>query len=80
MANLLQKIISDRSFDVTIADADTESLKSIHTIFDKFLDHMPAKSEQNRMVRTRVLRGKVFGTPTPYCPVIFCPDPDRTEK
>ena len=29
---------------------------------------------------SRVLRGKVFGTPTPYCPVIFCPDPDRTEK
>ena len=28
----------------------------------------------------RVLRGKVFGTPTLYCPVIFCPDPDRTEK
>ena len=23
------------------------------------------------MVEDRVLRGKVFGTPTPYCPVIF---------
>ena len=23
---------------------------------------------------------RFFGTPTPYCPVIFCPDPDRTEK
>ena len=28
----------------------------------------------------RVLRGKVFGTLTPKFPVIFCPDPDRTEK
>ena len=34
----------------------------------------------NSSVRNRVLRGKVFGTPTPYCPVIFFPDPDRTEK
>ena len=32
------------------------------------------------MIYTRVLRGKVFGTPTPYCPVNFCPDPNRTEK
>ena len=29
---------------------------------------------------SRVLRGKVFGTPNRYCPAIFCPDPDRTEK
>ena len=28
----------------------------------------------------RVLQGKVFGTLNPYCPVIFLPDPDRTEK
>ena len=28
----------------------------------------------------RVLRGKVFGTPNRYCPVIFCPDKERTEK
>ena len=29
-------------------------------------------------VAVRVLRGKVFGTPIPYCPVIFYPGPDRT--
>ena len=28
----------------------------------------------------RVLRGKDFDTPTPLCPVIFCPNPDRTQK
>ena len=32
------------------------------------------------VIQARVLRGKVFGTPNRYCPVIFCPDPDRTEK
>ena len=33
-----------------------------------------------KWIPIRVLRGKVFGTPNRYCPVIFCPDPDRTEK
>ena len=28
----------------------------------------------------RVLWGKVFGTPTPYYPVTFCPGPDRTKN
>ena len=28
------------------------SLKSLHTLFDKYLDHMLVKFEQNRMVRT----------------------------
>ena len=27
-----------------IADADIESLKSLHTLFDKYLDHKPVKS------------------------------------
>ena len=39
-------------FFVTIADADIESLKSLHTLFDKYLDHMLAKFELNRMVQT----------------------------
>ena len=40
-----------------------------------------AQTLQNETSMTdRVLRGKVFGTPTPNCPVIFCPDSDRTEK
>ena len=32
--------------------ADIESLKSVHTLFGKYLDHMPVKFEQNRMVQT----------------------------
>ena len=39
-------------FYVTIADTDIGSLKSFHTLFDKYLDHMLVKFEQNRMVRT----------------------------
>ena len=49
MANLLQKIILifDRAFYVTIADTDTISLKSFHTVYDKYLDHPLVKFEQN---------------------------------
>ena len=39
MANLLQKL-------------DNGCLKSLDTLFDKYLDHMVVKFEQNRMVRT----------------------------
>ena len=39
-----------RVFYTTIADADIGSLKSLHTLFDKDLDHMLVKFEQNRMV------------------------------
>ena len=42
---------SDWAFYVTIADADIGSLKSLHTLFDKYLDHMLVKFEQNRMVQ-----------------------------
>ena len=52
MANLLQILISDLAFYVTIADADIGSLKSLHTLFDKYLDHMLVKFEPNHMVRT----------------------------
>ena len=52
MANLLQKLISDQEFYVTIADTDIGSLKSLHTLFDKYLGHMLVKFEQSRMVRT----------------------------
>ena len=38
-------------FMVTIANADIESIKSLHTLFDKYLDNMQVKFEQNRMVR-----------------------------
>ena len=36
----------DRAFYVTIANADIGSLKSLHTLFDKYLDHMLVKFEQ----------------------------------
>ena len=39
-------------FYITIADADIESLKPLHTSFDKYLDHMLVKFEQKRLVRT----------------------------
>ena len=51
MANLLH-FFPDGAFYVTIADADIGSLKSLHTLFDKYLDHMLVKFEQNRVVRT----------------------------
>ena len=40
---------SDREFYVTIADTDIGSLKSLHTLFVKYLDHMLVTFEQNRM-------------------------------
>ena len=36
----------------TIANADIGSLKSLNTLFDKYLDHMLVKFEQNYMVQT----------------------------
>ena len=52
MASLLQKLVLDQAFYVTITDADIGSLKSLHKLFDKYQDHMLAKFEQNPMVRT----------------------------
>ena len=53
MANLLQKIgFSDLAFNDTIADAAIGSLKSLHTLFDKYLDHILVKFKQNCMVQT----------------------------
>ena len=43
---------SDRaSFFIFITDADIGSLKSLHTLFDNYLDHMLVKFEQNHVVR-----------------------------
>ena len=36
-----------------ITDSDIESLKSLHTLFDKYLDHLLVKFEQNHMVRNK---------------------------
>ena len=47
-ANLLRKIgFPIGYFFVTIADADIGNLKFLHTLFDKYLDHMLVKFEQN---------------------------------
>ena len=37
---------------IIIADADIGRLKSLNSLFDKYLDHMLVQFEQNRMVRT----------------------------
>ena len=37
---------------VTISNADIGSLKSLHTLFDKYLDHMLVILEQNCIVRS----------------------------
>ena len=42
---------SDRAFYITNTDAEIGSLKSLRTLFDKYLDHMQVKFEQNRKVR-----------------------------
>ena len=36
-------------FCATVANADTGSLKFLHTLFDTYLDHMLTKFEANRM-------------------------------
>ena len=36
----------------TVANADIGGLKSLHTLFDKYLDHILVKFEQNYMVQT----------------------------
>ena len=70
---------SDRIFYVTITDADIGSLKSLNTLFDKYLDHMLVKFEQNRMVRTiqifEVFDKKwLFIFDKVYCGRRFCVD------
>ena len=40
MANLMQKF----------TNTDIEILKSLHTLLDKYLEHILVKCEQNRMV------------------------------
>ena len=37
-------------FRATVANVDIGSLKFLHTLFDKYLDPMLVKFEQNRMV------------------------------
>ena len=44
--------VSDRVLCIIIVDVDIGSLKSLHTLFEKYLDHMLVKFEQNGMVQT----------------------------
>ena len=39
-------------FPATVANAGIGRLKSLHTLFDKYLDHMLVEFEQNYMVQT----------------------------
>ena len=50
--NFTAKFDSSIGHFVLLADADIGSLKTFHTLFDKYLDHMLVKFEQNRMVQT----------------------------
>ena len=45
---------------MTITAADIGNLKSLHTIFDKYLNHMLEKFDQNRMVRN-IQNFELFG-------------------
>ena len=43
-------LMTDRAGYTTVADADIGSLKSLHTLCDKYLDHMLVEFEQNCIV------------------------------
>ena len=61
MANLLQKKwFADRAFCVAIKDSDIGSLKSLRTLFDKYLEQILVKFEQNRMVEN-IQNFELFG-------------------
>ena len=57
-ANLLQKMIPDRIFYITVVDADIRGLQSLHTLFDKYLDHMLVKL--NKIVWSELKRNWSF--------------------
>ena len=45
---------------VAITDSDNESSKSFHTLFDKYLDHMLVKFEQDRTVVKNIQNFEFF--------------------
>ena len=47
-----KNLFSDGVFHVTFADADIASIKFLHTLFDKYLDHKLVKFQQNRIVQS----------------------------
>ena len=60
MTNILQNRFSDWEFYLAISDTDILSLKSLRTLFDKYLDYILVKFKQNRMVRN-IQNFEVFG-------------------
>ena len=60
MTNLLQKLIFRSGILCYITNADIGSLKSLRTLFDKYLDHMLVTFEQNRMVQN-IQNFELFG-------------------
>ena len=51
MANILQKLTFQMGIlSYHYTDTDIGSLKSLHTLFDKYLDHMLVNFEQNHTV------------------------------
>ena len=49
--NFGRKKFAIKIFRTTVANADTESFKSLRTLFDTYLDHMLANFEPNGIVR-----------------------------
>ena len=57
-------------FRATVANADIESLKSLHTLFDSYLDHMLAKFEPNCIVQN-VQKFELFDKKIEFLKTIF---------
>ena len=47
-------------FRATVANSDAGSLKSLHTLFDMYLDHVLAKFEPNRMAHQSVQNFELY--------------------
>ena len=60
MANIQQKLTFQSCILVTITDADIGSLKSLHTLFDKYLGYMLVKFEQTRIIQN-IQKFELFG-------------------
>ena len=60
--------------ELGIGNASKQQIPIFSGGYNKDPDNMMAS------VLIRVLRGKVYGTPNPKHPVIFCSDPDQTKK
>ena len=49
--SIFAEILTLKLFHATVANSDTGSLKSFHSLFDTYLDHMLAKFGPKRMVQ-----------------------------